>query len=54
METQSWSSLGYNFNFGWIKVGENVSPMTDQKCRLGSCMIRSLSFAVVPQDGGIP
>jgi hypothetical protein len=34
-------------------VGVNASPMTDQKCRLGSCMIIRLSFAVVPQDGGV-
>jgi hypothetical protein len=54
METESWLSLGYNSNFGWIKVGANASPMTDQKCRLGSCMIRRLSFVVVHQDGGIP
>jgi hypothetical protein len=51
----SYSSLGSNFGFSdWIKVGANASPKTDHKFRLGSCMIRRLSFAVVPQDGGYP
>jgi hypothetical protein len=45
------SSFGFS---GWIKVGENASPKTDQKCRLGSCIIHRLSFAVVPQDEGYP
>jgi hypothetical protein len=31
-----------------------VSPKTDQKCRMGSYIIRRLSFAVVPQDEGYP
>jgi hypothetical protein len=51
---QSSLSLGSIFDSGWIKVGANASPMTDQKCRLGSCMILRLSFAVVPQYGAHP
>jgi hypothetical protein len=51
----SYSSLCSSFGFSWwIKVGENSSPTTDQTCRLGSCIIRRLSFAVVPQDEGYP
>jgi hypothetical protein len=38
----------------WVKVGANASPKTDQKCKLGSRIIRCLSFAVVPQEEGYP
>jgi hypothetical protein len=51
----SSSSLGSNFVFSlWIKVGANTPPKTYQKYRQGSCIIRRLSFAVVPQDRGYP
>jgi hypothetical protein len=50
----SSSLLGSNFGSGWIKVGANASPRTDQTCRMGYCMIHRLSFAVAPQDGGYP
>jgi hypothetical protein len=34
----------------WVKVGANASPKTDQKCKLGSLIIRRLSFSVAPQE----
>jgi hypothetical protein len=38
----------------WIKVGANAFPKTYQKCKMGSQIIRRLSFAVVPQEEGYP
>jgi hypothetical protein len=37
---------------GGSKWEQMRPPKTDQKCRLGSCIIRRLSFAVIPQDEG--